>query len=69
VALQFAKDIKFDFSPHVGWDGSKSDPDNIRILSQTRHSPLVPEEFLVTASCLNVSIQTPVVSLREVGSL
>ncbi len=69
VALQFAKDIKFDFSPHVGWDGSKSDPDNIRILSQTRHSSLVPEEFLVTASSLNVSMKTPVVSLREVGSL
>ncbi|HVJ63882.1 MAG TPA: GH3 auxin-responsive promoter family protein [Bdellovibrionota bacterium] len=41
VALQFAKDIKFDFTPYVGWNGTATDEENLEILSHTRHASLV----------------------------
>ncbi len=41
VALQFLKDLKFNFAPYVGWDGALSEAENIEILARTRHSALL----------------------------
>ncbi|MEO5667813.1 MAG: GH3 auxin-responsive promoter family protein [Bdellovibrionota bacterium] len=65
VALQFAKDIKFDFMPHVGWDGARTDSENLVVLATTRHSRVVSDEDLETATRLSLRAPAPIVSLGE----
>jgi hypothetical protein len=45
VALQFSKDIKFDFSPYIGWDGAQSDQSNLLLLASTRHAVILSAEL------------------------
>ena len=41
VALQYKKDIKFDFTKHIGWDGALSEASNLDIIAHTRHAAML----------------------------
>ncbi len=37
IALQYKKDLKFDFVPHTGWDGAFNDAQNLSLMALSRH--------------------------------
>lgn len=53
VALQFAKDVKFDFSHHEGWNGTKTDEENKQTLSGTRHASQIGAEVTPSTAPVN----------------
>jgi len=68
VALQFAKDIKFDFTPHLGWDGALGDDENLMILASTRHLETLMNEARELPRVRGVEFSR-IVSLQEVVRL